>query len=167
MDKTLLAHLTGTEQHLWDQTDPAALVDLTEDEVLELHGRIRSARNKYTGQYRRGASARVGAVGGRGAARSGNTTARARAEVFEEALSRVSRRLAALSRQAANDLKAERLAAARSEQGTGPGAAVATATKGTVGPGRARAHEKTTGGVKRDASTRSTGARRQARRDAK
>ena len=49
----------------------------------------------------------------RAAASSKNQRTRAKAEVFEDALARVSRRLAALARQSAAELRAERLAAAR------------------------------------------------------
>lgn len=166
MDKSLLAHLTAAETHLWNQTEPKALAELGEDEVLDLHARIRRARNKYTGQYRRGASTKVAAAGARGVAKPASTAARARAEVFEEALSRVSRRLAALSRQASADLKAERLAAARGGDGGGP---VAAPAKSAAKPTKsvAREHAKTTGGVKKDASSRAMGARRQAKRDAR
>jgi len=94
-------------------TEREAMATLDEDGVSELHNRIRRARNKYTGQYRRGASARVTEAGGRGKARPANARNAARAEVFEEALNRVSRRLAALSRQSVADLRAERLAAAK------------------------------------------------------
>jgi hypothetical protein len=46
-----------------------------------------------------------------------------KAEAFEEALSRVSRRVAALARQSAAELRAERLAAARAaKQGRGAAA---------------------------------------------
>jgi hypothetical protein len=165
MDKRLLAQLNDTELMLWRETGRDELSELDEDAVAELHDRIRRARNKYTGQYRREASARVAAAGGRGQARPANARNAARAEVFEEALTRVSRRLAVLSREAAAELRHERLAAAKATRTAGPDRA--TATEASGGPGQARTHRQTTGGKKRDASTRAAGARRQAARDAR
>ena len=165
MDKRLLAQLNDADLLLWRETEREAIALLDEDGVSELHDRIRRARNKYTGQYRRGASARVAETGGRGKARPANARNAARAEVFEEALNRVSRRLAVLSRQSASDLRAERLAAAKANRTAGP--ASAAAKEPTGGQGQARAHRQTTGGQKRDASTRAAGARRQAGRDAR
>mgnify|MGYP000985957605 FL=1 len=66
MDKGMLAVLTDTERLLVAQTDRASLAKLDEDQLADLHDRIRKARNKASGQYRRGASARVKDVGGRG-----------------------------------------------------------------------------------------------------
>lgn len=165
MDKRLLAQLNDADLMLWRETEREAMASLDEDEVSELHNRIRRARNKYTGKYRREASARVAETGGRGKARPANARNAARAEVFEEALNRVSRRLAILSRQSAAELRAERLAAARANRAAGPRRVPTTEPSG--GPGRARTHQQTTGGQKRDASTRSAGARRQARKDAR
>ena len=165
MDKRLLAQLNDADLLLWRETEREAIAPLDEDGVSELHDRIRRARNKYTGQYRRGASARVAETGGRGKARPANARNAARAEVFEEALNRVSRRLAVLSRQSASDLRAERLAAVKANRTVGP--ARVAAKESTGGQGQARAHRQTTGGQKRDASTRAAGARRQAGRDAR
>ena len=163
MDKRLLAQLNDADVLLWRETEREAMATLDEDGVSELHNRIRRARDKYTGQYRREARARVAETGGRGKARPANSRNAARAEVFEEALNRVSRRLAVLSRQSAADLRAERLAAAKANRTVGPARADTKEPSG--GQGQTRAHRKTTGGQKRDASTRAAGARRQAGRD--
>src|SRR5215472_9729589 len=121
MNKSLLAVLNDAERLLVDQTGRAELAALDEDAAIALEARIRRARNKYTGQYRRAASARVTEHGARGQARPENTRAAMKAEAFEEALSRVSSRVAALARQSAAELRAERLAAARAvKQGRGP-----------------------------------------------
>ena len=165
MDKRLLAQLNDADVMLWRETEREAMAPLDEDGVSELHNRIRRARDKYTGQYRREASARVAETGGRGKARAANSRNAARAEVFEEALNRVSRLLAVLSRQSATDLRAERLAAAKANRTVGPARAATKEPSG--GQGQARVHRQTTGGQKRDASTRSAGARRQAGRDAR
>ena len=169
MNQAVLAQLKDTERLLWHETDPTQLARLDEDATADLHDRIRRARNKYTGQYRREASARVAEVRARGAARAGNTRNAARAEAFEVALSRVSRRLSQLSRQAAAELRAERIAAAKANRGARP-ADVAARVEVAAAPqdkGVARRHRKTTGGTKRDASSQSAGARRQARRDSR
>ena len=52
----------------------------------------------------------------RGAASAKNLRTRDKAEVFEDALARVSRRLGALARQQADELRAERLLQAKSER---------------------------------------------------
>jgi hypothetical protein len=101
MNASLLAVLNDGERLLVAQTGRAELVALDEDAAIELEAQIRRARNKYVGQYRRNASARVAEHGGRGAARPENQRAAMKAEAFEEALARVSRRVAALARQAA------------------------------------------------------------------
>ena len=107
MNASLLAVLNDAERLLVAQTERA------EDAAIDLEARIRRARNKYVGQYRRAASVRVVEHSGRGTARPENKRAAMRAEAFEEALARVSRRVATLARQAAAALRAERLAAAR------------------------------------------------------
>ena len=122
MNAALRAVLNDAERLLVAQTERAELAALDEDAAIELETRIRRARNKYTGIYRRGAAAAVAEHGGRGKARPENTQAAMKAEAFEEALSRVSRRVAALARQSAAELRAERLATARAaRQRPGPG----------------------------------------------
>lgn len=173
MNATLLAALTPDERFLVSQTDRDALAELDEDEVLELHQRIRRARNKYVGQYRRGASARVPAKGARGAARPANKKAALRAEAFEEALARVSRRLGALAQQASRDLKAERLAAAQSVRwGVSSGGSSEGGASDSVGTGRDQIAKPRGDRSMRGARTESrrgrtsaSGAKRQAKRD--
>lgn len=75
MNKSPLAALNDAERLLVAETETAALALLDEDAVGELHGRVRRARNKYSGQYRRGASAWGTKVGARGQARPKNTAA--------------------------------------------------------------------------------------------
>jgi len=122
MNASLLAVLNDAERLLVAQTERAELAALDEDAAIDLEARIRRTRNKYVGQYRRAASARVVEHSGRGTARPENKRAAMKAEPFEEALARVSRRVATLARQAAAALRAERLAAARAaRQGRAPG----------------------------------------------
>jgi hypothetical protein len=94
MNASLLAVLNDAERLLVAETGRAELAALDEDGALELEAKIRRARNKYVGQYRRGASAAVAEHGGRGKARPENKRAAMKAEAFEEALSKVSRRAA-------------------------------------------------------------------------
>jgi hypothetical protein len=173
MNKSLLAVLNDTERLLVAQTERAELAALDEDAAIELETRIRRARNKYVSQYRRGASAAVAEHGGRGKARPENTRAAMKAEAFEEALSRVSRRVAVLARQSAAELRAERLAAARAaRQGQGPGAPGATPAARRRGPavtGEPAGDRalRSPASAKRRASTRAVGARKQAKRDSR
>jgi len=173
MNASLLAVLNDAERLLVAETGRAELAALDEDAAIELETRIRRARNKYVGQYRRAASAAVAEHGGRGKARPENKRAAMKAEAFEEALSRVSRRVAALARQSATELRAERLAAARAaKQGRGP-------ETGSAVPGVSRQGPPVTGeptgdralrspaSQKQRASTRATGARQQAKRDSR
>src|SRR5215469_15517951 len=128
MNASLLAVLTESERMLVTETEAAQLGPLDEDATAELHTRIRRARNKYVGQYRRGASSKVAEHGGRGRARPANRRAAMKAEAFEEALARVSRRLAVLARQSAARLRRERLDAARAARtGRAPARAQASA----------------------------------------
>jgi len=167
MNTAVLNSMTEAERRLVAETEPAALAPLDEDELLELHGRIRRARSKYVKSYRRSASAKVGARSSRGTAYVENQRSRDKAEVFELSLARVSRRVAKAASQAAAELKAERLAAARGD-GTSLAAAKPGPAKATASPSRSkRTATKTTGGLKKDASSRAQGARRQAKRDAR
>ncbi|MGF4044054.1 hypothetical protein [Paenarthrobacter nitroguajacolicus] len=147
------------------ELEPARLELLDEEGLLQLHKRVRKARNKHTTNYRRKAADEVLEAGGRGAAANKSDKARARALVFEEALSIVSTELARVAHEAAEELKDERLERAGADKSTGPKSS-GTGTKSTTTSGRTRSHQKTTGGVKRDASSRSQGAQRQAKKDA-
>lgn len=159
----LLGALNGQERDLLRETEPARMDELDEDQLIRLHSRIRRARKKHQKNYRRQASAGVEEHGGRGISRPKNTQAAQKAEVFEDALARVSGLLQKRAAEAAEALKQERLAAARANRSTGPGSDGAAAA--AVGPGEARSHSQTTGGTKRDASSQAQGARRQAKSD--
>ena len=162
------------DQYLWvlnenqldliRELEPARITLLDEDGLLSLHRRVRRARNKYTTNYRRKAAGEVTEAGGRGASSNKSDKARARAYVFEEALSIVSAELSRVAHDAAEALKHERLE--RAGAGKSPGPDTDGITRPTAkGSGRARSHQPTTGGKKRDASSRSQGAKRQAKRD--
>lgn len=158
--------LKRSELDLIREVEPDRMSKLDEGELLALHKRVRRARNKHVGNYRRKGAKRVSEVGGRGAARPGNKKSLLRAEAFEEALSLVSDRLAEVAHEAAVALKAERLARAQQNRWSGPGGN-GFSEGGKTGSGRQRTHTKTTGGRKRDAASRSKGAKRQAKRDSR
>jgi hypothetical protein len=170
VNQKLLAMLNEAEQELVRATEPERLATLDEDELLELHTRVRRARTKYTKLYRRRAGGQVRTDSSRARASAANARTRQKAEIFEDALAAVSRRLATVAKQSAADLKAERLAAAR-----GDGAATGAAS-GSPGGSAARKPTAKRGGddslrspisKKATASTRATGKRRQAERDSR
>jgi hypothetical protein len=170
----IVSSLRVDEQDLLRETEPARMAELDEDALLDLHSRVRRARTKYVKLYRRQASARIADAGGRGMARPQNRRNADKAEVFEMALARVSKQVDVVARRAAAQLKADRLAAARAASkptAAGPDGKSAASRKavpaGAASAGRARAATKTTGGRKRDASSRAMGARRQAVRDSR
>jgi hypothetical protein len=168
MSQAILNSLTEDEWLLVDATSADKLSGLDEDELLELHTRVRRARTKYVKLYRRSASVGVQQHGGRGVAYPKNQRNRDRAEVFEGALAQVSKQLGVVARKAAAELRAERLAEARANRGSGPAAAGGASTQvaAPVESTRRRA-TKTTGGLKKDASSRAKGARRQAAKDSR
>lgn len=166
MDKALLNSMSAAEQRLVLESTRDAIVGLDEEELLALHARVRRARAKYVTTYRRNASGAVVKRGGRGFSYPRNQRDRGKAEVFETALATVSRELAAHAARAAAELKASRLAAARTD-GAGPGRAAPTASGDMPELPPRRPVKKTTGGIKKDASSRAAGARRQAKRDAR
>jgi hypothetical protein len=171
MNASLLAALTQAERRLVAETEPAELAMLDEDAAIALEARIRRARGKYVGQYRRSASARVPEQGGRGMARPKNTHAAMKAEAFETALSRVSRRVGVLARESAARLRAERLEMARAAKaGRGPSSA-GPSKRGAVPSARRAPKEqralRTPASERERASTRAVNARRQVKRDSK
>lgn len=156
------------------ETEPAQLAMLDEDGLAALHTRIRRARDKYVKLYRREAAARVTEHGGRGKARPKNRRNSEKAEVFEDALARVSRALSVAAKHSATELKNERIAAARAERNTNPPRATtsrATTTRPRsvkATPQRPRRTPSSAPAVrKRQASSQAAGARRQARKDSK
>ena len=163
----MLNSLTEAELMLVRSAEPSATADLDEDALLELHDRIRRARKKYLGQYRRAAAAKVSDVGGRGKAYAQNQRARDKAELFETALARVSTALAKAARRSAAELKAERLAAVRTESSTRPGGRIRVPAQATDTSTSRRPPRKSSGRVKRDAGDIAVGRRNQARKDSR
>jgi hypothetical protein len=161
MDAALRSMLNETERALLRAAAPKELKKLDEDELSELHNRIRRARNKYSKLYRRRAKEQVSSDRARGRASAANVKAARKAEGFEDALARVSSRLATLAEAAAEELKAERLAAARRSPVP---AAKATTSKKAKGSGSSK-KQRTPASEKRRASTKSSNKRKQAARD--
>ncbi|MFB4314075.1 hypothetical protein [Actinomadura sp. 21ATH] len=164
--KALLNSMTESEKDLVRETERDRLEGMEEDDLLELHARIRRARNKHVKLYRREAAGRVAEVGGRGRARPKNRRNAQKAEVFEDALARVSRYLATAARRSATALKAERLEAVRAVRSSGPGKAPDEA----VVPMQSQRLDRTPEQpvlAKQRASTRAAGARRQGKRDSR
>ncbi|REF96719.1 hypothetical protein DFJ67_2710 [Asanoa ferruginea] len=118
--QALLGSMTDAEQMLVRETAGEELATLDEDELVALHTRVRRARDKYVKLYRRQSADRVRSTAARGKAFPRGGRDRDKAEVFEAALARVSRRLAAAARAAARELKAERIAEARAATFTPP-----------------------------------------------
>ncbi len=117
MKKKTLRMLNASEQELLRRTEPEALQELDEEALLELHTRVRRARTKYATLYRRRSSAQVKADRSRGRASATHARTAFKAEVFEKALARVSRQLAKAAKAHAQELRDERLAAARAVKG--------------------------------------------------
>ena len=166
MDRAV-ATLSLPERLLIEQTEPRALAELDEDQAGDLLLNVRRARNKYSKLYRRQAGAQVVTDASRAKASAKNQRTRDRAEVFENALARVSRRLAALARQSAAELRAERVAAAQSTRPARARTPGRGAGDDAAMDGIGRLEHKTPVSRKRTASTRATGARRQAKRDSR
>jgi uncharacterized membrane protein len=86
-------NLTQQENSLIGMSNPAALERMDTEQLKDLQGRLRTAREKNFSLLRRQGAARVEAEGGRGAAQPANERRGEKIEVFDEALARVSQRL--------------------------------------------------------------------------
>ncbi|MFZ2530156.1 MAG: hypothetical protein WAX14_21300 [Rhodococcus sp. (in: high G+C Gram-positive bacteria)] len=161
----LVNTLTEDEFVLVRETKKPQMAGLDEDELIELHTRVRRARNKYVKLYRRSGADKVDKKKSRATGRSANRRNAGKAEVFEDALARVSRQLGAVARTSAEALKQERLALARVDS-VAPGTGVAGDGK-VESPGKIRVDStrKSSGRKKYEASSIAAGARRQAEKD--
>jgi hypothetical protein len=169
MDKATARLLTADEEELVRRTSPAALARLDEDELVDLHDRVRRARNKYAKLHRRQAAAQVTKDRARGVAGAKNERTAQKAEVFEQALAEVSHQLAVAATQRAAELRAERLAAARpaserAQQARTRAPRASSAPKEGERGDRAR---KTPISRRQTASARAAGRRAQAKRDSR
>lgn len=171
MDKATLAMMNGEERALLRRVEPKVLKALDEDDLLDVHARVRRARNKYSKLYRRRARAQVKADRSRGQASKAHTRTALKAEVFEDALAVVSRQLADVARDTAEQLRAERLEAARVAK-AGKNAPKATRAKSTrakaaTGASKAKKKQRTPITKKSSASARAATRRAQAKRGSK
>lgn len=175
MNPTELALFSEKEQTLLVATEPARLAAMDHDALGDALVLVRRARNKYSGLHRRQASATVAEVGRRAATQSQNLRTVRKAEIFEDALARVSRAYAAAAKAAATQLKSERLALAASATASSPSAR-ATAPKSTTKAGKSDGRTAAGRGVQpasataspaRRGSSKAQGAKRQAKRDSR
>jgi hypothetical protein len=184
MDKATTKLLTKGERELIAETSPGRLAKLDTDELLELHSRVRRARNKYLTLHRRQAGEQVQIDGSRGVAAQKNQRTSTKAEVFEGALSAVSAQLAAASKKSAARLRKDRLAAARpvrkgaAKKGGAKGSGTnRAARRGSAADDPSRTNDsskrkgdraaKSPASKKATASSRAAAARRQAKKDAR
>jgi hypothetical protein len=168
MDNSVWAMLNEPEKALLRAAEPKALAALDEDELLDLHTRIRRARTKYATLYRRRAAGQVGSDAARGRASATHARTRVKAEAFEEVLARVSRAVAKAAKASADQLKAERLAAARAGKGAPVrGSAKTPRATASTGAAKGKAPRKTPASQRATASTRAAKGRTQAKRDAR
>ena len=168
MNNATWAMLNESEKALLRQAEGSSLAVLDEDELIDLHTRVRRARNKYATLYRRRASAQVREDAGRVKAHAQHARTAATAEAFEDALARVSRALAKAARARAAALRTERLDAARRRQGS-PRRPPSTRprTSSSSGVRRAATKLRTPIGERASASARSRTRRAEVARDAR
>ena len=86
-------NLTQQEDSLIGESHPAALERMDVNQLKDLQGRLRTAREKNFSLLRRQGAARVATEGARGAAHPANERRGEKVAVFDEALARVSQRL--------------------------------------------------------------------------
>lgn len=129
MKASEISLFSAKEQELLVSSEPKRLVDLDEDELSALLGRVRRARGKYVDLHRRQSSATIKAEGKRSAAGRSNERRARKAEIFEDAVSRVARSLSRAARANATALKDERVAAAGAASSSGSSAATRTSAK--------------------------------------
>jgi hypothetical protein len=146
---TIVKTLTKGERSLIMDTRPKKLAGLSEDQLLDLHGRVRRGRNKYKKNFRQGAAKGVKAKGSRAVATKERRADAQRREVFEEALARVSERLAKAARRSADELRTKRLARAKQEKAAKAAAKARAAEKAKAKRNAAKATPKAAASGKR------------------
>ena len=110
---TEISLFTAKEQELLVATRTEDLKKMGEDDLADLLLIVRRARNKYSGLHRRQSTATAKSAGKRKAASTSNQRTLRKAEILEDALSRVSLYLSRAARASANECKRERIKAAR------------------------------------------------------
>jgi hypothetical protein len=131
--------LSRQERALLDETSAERLRAMDEDALLALHSRVRRARDRFVQLHRREVAAQVSEARARGAVSVGPRRSASKAEIFEDALARVSSSVARAARATAAALRAERLAAARSARRP---AAKSTKTPAATKPSTPRARTR-------------------------
>jgi hypothetical protein len=168
MDPASRKALTSSERQALRAVEPKRLRKLDEEELVDLHRRVRRARNKYAKLHRRRAAEQVHKHKSRAVATKSQRRTASCAEAFESALATVSQRLAKVARARADELRAERLKAAGKSRSTAraskPRAARATTTSGAK---RARQPRRTPARKRRAATSRAANRRHQAKRAAR
>jgi hypothetical protein len=163
----LLQSLSEADLRLVRAAESKQLAGLDEDDLIELHARVRRARNKHVSNYRRAGATKVARKGSRGTARKFNERNAARAEILEGALGRVSRQLGIVAKQSARELKEERLSRARADAVAGEPTSKETGKVASARRTRVDETRKSPGRKKREAGSIAAGARRQAKRDSR
>jgi len=161
---------TAKEQTLLVSTEPARLAELSEDELADLVTVVRRARNKYRDLDVRQSRQAIQQAGRRSVSATSNSRTLRKAEIFEDALSRVSRYLSKAARVRANELKDARIAAARGErkaatsaQEAGKGK-VAKPSEQKTASKRGRSSQPTVSGARKGATSQ-RGKKSQAKKD--
>jgi len=113
MKPSEISLFTQKEQTLLFDTENRRLKDLDEDTLATLLSRVRRARKKYTDLDRRQSVDAMKGTGRRAATSSSNGRTRRKAEVMEDAVARVARQLGRAAQATANELKRERIEAAK------------------------------------------------------
>jgi len=177
MNPNDVALFSANDQKLLVSTEPAQLAKMSQDELGDTLLLVRRARNKYTGLHRKKAGSTVAKSGARGAAEGQNLRTVRQAEVFEEALARVSAALATAARKSSAALKTDRIAmakAAPSPAKAAPKPTARTTAKTTARPAPTKATTAKARGVVPKSGTTAPaqrgankvqGAKRQAKRD--
>ena len=158
--------LSQTERALLTETHTERLRVMDEDALLDLHARVRRARDRFVQLHRREVAEQVDTTRARGTASAAPRRSASKAELFEDALARVSSSLARAARATSAALRAERLAAARSAARPAAKKEPTQAPR-TTKAAAPRARNRSPIERKSASATRASSARRQARRDAR
>ena len=127
---------TPKEQTLLVDTESKRLAELDEDALADLLTRVRRTRNKYSDLHRRQGAGAVKKAGARSVTSTSNQRTTQKAEILEDAVSRVARHLSRAARANATELKRERLESSGSAASQQGAAKPRAAAKKTAAPKR-------------------------------
>jgi hypothetical protein len=170
-----LSLFSDKEQVILLATERPRMSKMSEDEISELLTLVRRSRDKYSTLHRRQSSSSITATKMRSAASSSNVRTLRKAEIFEDALARVSASLASAARASRDELKKQRLAASRGLK-MSPASKKSSKSSRTATNARPVSRARSTQGSastegkgqvtkRRMSDTRATNARVQAKRD--